>query len=256
MVAEQLRRLDPDKHESLTHARLLSATVDGQALHKPKWNSLLHHLHIIGHQRLGSFDTLKNASGARIKEGYMNTMNTELAHRYGVDFEAFKSFIADYSGVSEPHLIQVLSAYQATPVKLMIVGQQTKGWGNSEQPCTTVADILRLYDRFALGRHYRTTPFWIAARQIYQALNPQHDVDGFLWSNLVKVDQAEAGTDRPLPMIEERVCECHWLSVELEITKPDAELALAGSGRSISWCARSVCRKSEPITSSTSDAWY
>lgn len=62
-------RLDPDKHESLTHARLLSATVDGRALHRPKWNNLLGHLHILAYQRLESFDAVRHASGANIRQG-------------------------------------------------------------------------------------------------------------------------------------------------------------------------------------------
>lgn len=62
-------RLDPDRHESLTHARLISASVDGHSLHRPKWNSLLDHIHVLGMKKLGSFAALKRASNARLKEG-------------------------------------------------------------------------------------------------------------------------------------------------------------------------------------------
>jgi len=62
-------RLDPDKHESLKHARLLSAKVDGHTLHRPKWNGLLEYLHVLALKRLGSFDALQKISGARIKKG-------------------------------------------------------------------------------------------------------------------------------------------------------------------------------------------
>jgi len=61
--------IDPDRHESLTHARLLSAAVDGRALHRPKWNGLLHHLHLLAEQKFGSFEAVRRASGANIRDG-------------------------------------------------------------------------------------------------------------------------------------------------------------------------------------------
>jgi len=64
-----ISRLDPDRHDSLTHARLISATVDGRALHRPKWNSLLDYIHVLGLKQLGSFEALKRASNARLKAG-------------------------------------------------------------------------------------------------------------------------------------------------------------------------------------------
>jgi hypothetical protein len=65
----QVVRLNPDSHEKLTHARLLSATVDGRPIHKPKWNGVHNYLHILGHQRMGSFDALQQASGANLRKG-------------------------------------------------------------------------------------------------------------------------------------------------------------------------------------------
>jgi hypothetical protein len=61
--------LDPDRHESLTHARLISASVDGKELHRPKWNTMLDQLHILGRKRLGSFDALRRVSPARLRPG-------------------------------------------------------------------------------------------------------------------------------------------------------------------------------------------
>src|SRR5438105_991733 len=58
---DDIRWLDPDTHENLKHTRLISATVDGQPIHRPKWNGLHEHLHILAYRRLGSFDALKQA---------------------------------------------------------------------------------------------------------------------------------------------------------------------------------------------------
>ena len=62
-------RLDPDGHESLTHAKLLSALVDGRPLHRPKWNNLLDHMHILARKRLGSFEAVRRVSGANLRDG-------------------------------------------------------------------------------------------------------------------------------------------------------------------------------------------
>jgi hypothetical protein len=62
-------RLDPDRHESLTHAKLLAATVEGKELHRPKWNSLLDHMHVLARKRLGSFEALQKASSANVRPG-------------------------------------------------------------------------------------------------------------------------------------------------------------------------------------------
>ncbi len=62
-------RLDADRHESLTHAKLLSARFDGMDLHRPKWNGLLDHVHVVARQRLGSFEALQKISGAHLRPG-------------------------------------------------------------------------------------------------------------------------------------------------------------------------------------------
>src|ERR1700693_1792156 len=51
-------RLDPDSRQ-LAHTKLISATVDGTALHRPKWNSLMNDLHIMARKRLGSFEGVR-----------------------------------------------------------------------------------------------------------------------------------------------------------------------------------------------------
>lgn len=61
--------LDPDAHENLTHTRLLSASIDGRPIHRPKWNGVLDHLHILARKRLGSFEAVRRVTGANIREG-------------------------------------------------------------------------------------------------------------------------------------------------------------------------------------------
>jgi hypothetical protein len=66
---EPLRRLSVDAHGSLSFTKLVSASVDGREMHRPKWNSLMNHVHILGLKRLGNLDALKRATGARLRPG-------------------------------------------------------------------------------------------------------------------------------------------------------------------------------------------
>jgi hypothetical protein len=68
-VVKNMRQLHPDAPGDLTHTRVLSATIDGQQLHHPKWKGVMDHLHVIGLQHLGSFEALKQASGANLRKG-------------------------------------------------------------------------------------------------------------------------------------------------------------------------------------------
>lgn len=61
--------LNPDSHDDLTHTRLLSATIDGRAIHRAKWNGIMEEMHLLGLLRLGSFDELRRASRANLREG-------------------------------------------------------------------------------------------------------------------------------------------------------------------------------------------
>lgn len=61
-------RLEPESRE-LAHTKLISATVDGAALNRPKWNSLMNDLHIMARKRLGPFEAVRNATHANLRRG-------------------------------------------------------------------------------------------------------------------------------------------------------------------------------------------
>jgi hypothetical protein len=114
----------------------------------------------------------------------------------------------------------------------MVVGQQTFWWpqggwyrqGLGEDP---VADIMALYDDFNLAATYsgHNSPFWAANHTLYAALNPGAPARGFLWSNLVKIDQHQR---RPDPEIEESISRFMLLSSEIRICRPDVVVFFTG----------------------------
>lgn len=53
----------------LTHTRLLSATVDGAELHRPDWNSLTRDMHVMAKKRLGTFEAVRKATSANLRQG-------------------------------------------------------------------------------------------------------------------------------------------------------------------------------------------
>lgn len=61
-------RLDPESRQ-VAHTKLISATVDGTALPRPKWNSLMNTMHIMARKRLGSYDAVRKASQANLRQG-------------------------------------------------------------------------------------------------------------------------------------------------------------------------------------------
>jgi hypothetical protein len=68
-AADGVLRLNPNSHESLAFTRLRSASVDGREMIRPKWNSFMDRVHVLGLSRLGSFEALKRATGARLRQG-------------------------------------------------------------------------------------------------------------------------------------------------------------------------------------------
>jgi len=67
-LAAEAIRLDPETHQ-LAHTRLLSATVDCNQLHRPKWNALMHQMHIMARKRLGTFEAVRKESQANLRQG-------------------------------------------------------------------------------------------------------------------------------------------------------------------------------------------
>lgn len=75
---------DPDQHDRLDHTRIVSASIDGNEIHRAKWNTLYNELHLLAWKRLGSLDAVKQISDANLRTGaYENDGYRPLA---GTDF--------------------------------------------------------------------------------------------------------------------------------------------------------------------------
>lgn len=151
----------------------------------------------------------------------MSSINTELVRRYKA---ALSSLPRLPDNVSSPLLIRVPEGYESNPRKLMVVGQQTFGWGSPEHS-GTVEKLMEGYGEFDLAASYRPSPFWTASHELHKALNPDSPPRTFLWSNLVKVDQEGR---RPDPAVEDAVARLDLLAMEIEVTQPDVVVFFTG----------------------------
>jgi hypothetical protein len=131
-------------------------------------------------------------------------------------------------GLSNPLLMDLPDDWVNIRPKVMIIGQQTYGWGSFGEGYgdDLIAGLMLDYAEFHLGRFYRPTPFWQAAYVVHMSINSPVRPFGFAWTNLVKIDQHAS---RPSAEIEELVGR-HFPVVphELEIARPDIVVFFTG----------------------------
>jgi hypothetical protein len=151
-------------------------------------------------------------------------LNEGLLALYEAAFPALMAIRSSGQDVSWPLFVEPPTGYEVAPVRLLIIGQQTNGWGSGEP--SSCAEVVNLYRGFDLGRHYRPTPFWQAAHRLYNLLCPAGPERAFVWSNLIKVCQHRT---RPLPAVEDAVCRLAVLTGEVGVMRPNVAVFFTGS---------------------------
>jgi len=131
--------------------------------------------------------------------------------------------------ISDPLLLYAFPEYEKAKVKLLIVGQQTCGWSDDSGDtldADPIKKVMERYKNFHLGEKYKKSPFWYSSHDLYNKLNPDGPAYGFLWSNLIRVDQ---NCQRPKELIENVVCESSpLLAYEINLLKPDIVVFFTG----------------------------
>ena len=134
-------------------------------------------------------------------------------------------------GLYNPLFLRIFDEYWR--YRLLVIGQQTHGWGGllgkderrilREDPVTS---LMYLYESFKLGQHYQKTPFWTAAHYIFYKLSGERNQLGFMWTNLLRIDQKKA---RPIPVIERKLAKIDYiLREECRVLHPQIVLFLTG----------------------------
>jgi len=169
-----------------------------------------------------------------------NEYNRELYRLYskywGGIYEVLRKFRHEGYNVSYPLLLYVFRDYTETKIKLLIIGQQTEEWnrmGEPEESDDIICELMRSYRDFRLGDDASnpSSPFRRTARNLYMGLNPGYPRYGFMWTNLIKVDQQNGyeGSTRPIEEIEEAICEVFpVVPHEVRILEPDVVVFFTG----------------------------
>ena len=134
---------------------------------------------------------------------------------------------------SYPFIIQASTHYIHSSKRVMVCGQETKGWGDErENPDeTSVLDMMHIYNSFVncnndgepLQKPGYASPYWNFNRCLVQ----NHPDVGFVFQNVVKVGKYKrAGCDNNIYELTKRYFPV-WQE-ELSILKPNIIIFLTG----------------------------
>ena len=161
-----------------------------------------------------------NELNKKLEQLYLSKMD-DLSRMY---VELKQSGLTDYSW---PLLLHVWEEeYSKTPIKLMIIGQETNGWGAKLEKVEDVVPSMGVYEGFNLGRGYNST-FWQWAHKINGMLgNP--DTNCFVWNNILKFGkECEKGSpEHYITELENKYF--NVITDEMSILKPDVCIFLTG----------------------------
>src|SRR5438045_2506730 len=155
-------------------------------------------------------------------------MNKALRTVYERAWPALGTLLERRKNLSKPFFISVPEGYPTRTPKVLIVGQQTNGWGDGPKefsPADPVGSLMATYEKvFLHGPH--SGAYTQGSIELYKALDPGGPDRGCVWSNLVKVGEGNARpTDRE---VEDSVARLALLEAELRILKPDIAVFFTG----------------------------
>lgn len=141
--------------------------------------------------------------------------------------------------------MSVSQDYCNNGIKLLAIARETNGWGFDRQEeigstypwwstypwhnntDKTINDLMGVYEKFQRGKDYKfRTAFCNPVNELHLKLNPGGQPYGFMWTNLVKVDQDQ---HRPDKIIEEDVSNSFpVLQSEIKILDPNVIVFFMG----------------------------
>ena len=167
--------------------------------------------------------------------------DTQLFELYCKHWPEFGALLPTGAGFSVPLLCGVTSAYLRSPVRLVVVGQQTRHWLREPElmgpwskahffPRTDAPKVIQklmlLYALFLASGLDKGRGFFRAARQIQRAVDLSSGTgDAFLWRNLFICDQ---NGREPAEEYHDRLRKLSPLAAELRILHPHVVVFMTG----------------------------
>lgn len=162
-------------------------------------------------------------------------MQSELNALYAKALSGFKGTMLGYRGTTKylaaPFFIDVTeTAYPESSVKLVIVGQQTNTWKKWKDMQSLHSDVClrRLLEVYRSCEYDKPSsrPFGSGSYRLRQAVSPEAEPKSFVWTNLIKLDDANALPNEELMKIVRQ--HLYLLPRELKILKPHSVAFLTG----------------------------
>lgn len=120
-----------------------------------------------------------------------------------------------------PFLTSPDEKYSNSKTKLLIIGQETKGWDNIS---SEIEGLMSVYEEFNLGKKYYSSPFWNVTRKVERILGIEEY--SCAWTNLNKYD---INSKRPKGKHEKEISKFDDLLIsEIKILKPDVCIFFTG----------------------------
>lgn len=145
------------------------------------------------------------------------------------------------AGVSAPLLMNVFEEYEYMALRVLVVGQETHGWGRMDE-MASVQTLQTRYSQFNLGKsadygdgkhhRYLRSPFWNFSRSLFYSLNHRDPAvskktNGFLWTNVSKFDSQT--TTPSFALQQQNAAGFELLKQEIAIVRPDVVVFLTGT---------------------------
>ncbi len=143
-------------------------------------------------------------------------MKLKLENLYQDYVPLFVSIVYQFPDIdiAGPLLISPNGNYENQKVKLLVIGQETNGWGYHSED---IKIGMRHYEEFNLGEKYYSSPFWNVTRKVERLLG--NNDFSCAWTNISKYD-VEAG--RPFGNYLIEISKIDDLLIkEIEILRPD-----------------------------------
>jgi hypothetical protein len=148
-------------------------------------------------------------------------MKEQLKNLYSNNHTDFKKIRETFSeDLPGPFLMSPNSLYEKQKNKLLIIGQQTKGWTYD----LDVDKQMSTYELFNVGENYYASPFWNITRKLERSIG--NEALSCAWTNINKFDLDE---DRPYGEIETAISKLDSiLADEIKIIQPDICMFFTG----------------------------
>ena len=165
------------------------------------------------------------------------SINEHLLSIYREKWTSLSKNLEDISDYSNPLLIYFYEEkFKSADIRVMIFGQETKGWISKDNLLNTPKEVSNIYQNFfCLEKFYKgygRSSFWKAFRFFQNEIKMAHPNKNiyFSWNNINKIGRAEGtGINSNVEKVEREFFSV--ITSEVKLFKPDIVIFMTGPSR-------------------------